>query len=147
MEISISPVTRGVEFTRNVLVTTTGDEIVTSILVEFEDEPDIGVSIDGSTISGNYISTFFDEVSYVSKGSSDRIEDPTEIIGFGNLPPNKDAFSFRQDLRQFVNKLYKVTVTYTSILSGPGTVVQIVPHQVNNNWSFGGIFIKNYYGL
>ncbi len=121
----------------------------------------LATSLSAVTVSGSYLGLFNDYGEYVSKGSSDLIETPTEFTNIDNLPPSKDFYLFEQDTADSKTVTYTVTVTYDKETTtadensppGPPTVtnetdlvfVDTFTHKVNNDPNLGYSVVSAYY--
>jgi hypothetical protein len=88
------------------------------------------------TIVGKFADPFLDVFKYVSKGSSDKIEDATVVVGVVNVPPNKDLFDLSQDTKLFELKTYIITVTYDDTEKEEFTVTQKILNDLEGIRSF-----------
>ena len=130
----------------NATITAIGDagEIFESVTASLqENEPGVSIvsRIDSVTIQGKYINDpFSDTFKYVSKGSSDKIESPTTVVGVANMPSKKELYELNQDTRENSIRTYNVTV-----VSDLGTDVFVVTHKIYNEWEGIRSFIDTYY--
>lgn len=93
------------------------------------------------TIVGTYADPFSDVFTFVSKGSSTKLETPTSIISAENMPADKDMFNLNQDLTQIETKTFTITVTYNTTLTEVFTVTQDILNELEPIRSF----MDNYY--
>lgn len=135
LEITKLPdVIRNTDFgtlSNNIIVTDDGSiiETVTNVDV-IVDKQDSGITLSNTlssiTISGSYEDQFNDEGEYVSKGSSNLIEDPTIFQSISDLPPNQDLYQFEQDPKNKETITYNVSITYnrnTTSSDSPSTTL------------------------
>ena len=77
-----------------ILDTTVGVvETVTSVNITSSVEDSgttLSTSLSDVSVAGSYLAQFNDYGEFVSKGSSDLIEEPTSFLNIDNLPPNKE---------------------------------------------------------
>jgi hypothetical protein len=145
MAITISPeestVNRDTDFSLTISASGDSEELIESVAISknFDDDE---VIIEGATASGQHTTAFEDVLKYVSKGSSDKIESPTTVIGTGNIPPNQDLFSFICDTASEIERTYNVTVTH----DGGSTSSFTHTVTVNNNLDGYVTWITNYVG-
>ena len=95
------------------------------------------VIIRGSYLDKNYLDT----ATFVSKGSSNLLEQPTTVTGISNIPQNKDMYEFNQDLSPDRQVYYTITVE-SMMMSETFTIW----HWNKNDWSSGTSFVEAYYG-
>jgi hypothetical protein len=88
------------------------------------------------TIAGKFADPFLDVFKYVSKGSSDKIENATVVVGVVNVPPNKELFDLSQDTKLFELKTYTITVTYDDTETQEFTVTQKILNDLEGIRSF-----------
>jgi hypothetical protein len=134
----LSPVTRNTEFSLTVTATPDALEIIESVTVTPIDK-DLGIMVGGDTIEGEYIGVFEDVISFITKGSSDKLETPTTIIGTGDMPSGKTIFKFIEDTAAEKTKRYSILVKHDM-----GEYTEIVDHTVNNKIGDGMEFLLNY---
>jgi len=169
----LSDVIRNTNFSamsNNLILDTTAGvvETVTSVNITSSVE-DSGITLSTSlsdiSVAGSYLAQFNDYGEFVSKGSSDLIEEPTSFLNIDNLPPNKDFYLFEQDSKDHVIVTYTVTVIYdretTTTTQGTGepapppvTTVDLeedlvfvgtFTHKVNNSITLGYNVVSSYY--
>ncbi len=99
----------------------------------------ISVLLGVITISGQYTGLFDDMLTYVEKGSSDRLMTPITVIGTGSIPADKDLFDFSQDLTDSISVQYKVSCTVDG-----GPIDLFISQTVKNDWTFGGTWLTGY---
>lgn len=93
------------------------------------------------TISGKHVTGFAqDEVKYVEKGSSDRLQTPTVVYNIADTPPNKDVYEVNQDPTEGITRTYTVTVVYDT-----GSQEFTFSQYVRNDVTVGYNFLKDYY--
>jgi hypothetical protein len=137
--------------TVNATITALGDEMESNIIVSASStgisEPGITVTSGPilATIIGKYVDPFLDTFKYVSKGSSDKIESPTIIVGVQNMPSKKELYDLNQDTRQFETKTYQITVNYDDEFLVPGTETFTVTQKILNDLESIRSFIDTYY--
>ena len=135
----------------NATITASGDETETNIIVSASltgvSQPDITITSGPIlvTIIGKYVDSFLDTFKYVNKGSSDKIETPTTVVGVQNVPPTKELFDLSQDTRLFELKTYLITVNYDDALLVPGTETFTVTQQIINDLEGIRSFMDTYY--
>jgi len=141
----IQSTTRSVR-TVNATITASGDEMESNIIVSASStgisEPGITVTSGPilATIIGEYVDPFLDTFKYVSKGSSNKIETPTIVVGVQNMPSKKELYDLTQDTRQFETKTYQITVNYDS-----GTETITVTQKIMNDFEGIRSFMDTYY--
>lgn len=106
-------------------------------------EPDIIISTttDTANIVGTYQDPFTDTFQFVSKGSSNLIENPTSVVGVENVPAQKDLFNLNQDTRGSFTLTFDVVVDY----DGTGTETFTVTQDITNEFEGIRSFMSNYY--
>jgi hypothetical protein len=129
----------------NATITATGDagevfESVTATIDRNEPNVQITAGIDSVTIVGKYADPFLDTFTYVSKGSSNRIETPKTISGVENMPAKKELYELSQDTRADSIRTYTVKV-----ISDLGTETFTVTHKIYNEWEGIRSFMNTYY--
>ena len=98
------------------------------------------------TISGNYSNTYKDKFYYVSKNSSDKLEELQVAIGYNNLPVDHTLIRLEQDDSTSINRQYKVTwgiTTFAGFITVTGT--QTVTQSVTTNNDAIKTLIGEYY--
>ena len=165
----LSDVIRNTNFSamsNNLILDTTAGvvETVTSVNITSSVE-DSGITLSTSlsdvSVAGSYLAQFNDYGEFVSKGSSDLIEEPTSFLNIDNLPPNKDFYLFEQDSTDHVIVTYTVTVIYDRETTTQGTGEPAPPpvvtneedlvfigtftHKVNNSITLGYNVVSSYY--
>ena len=115
-------------------------ESVTAVIEENEPGVTITGGITSVSIVGTYIDPFEDSFTYVTRGSSNLIEEPKTVIGVANMPPNQDYYSLSQDTREESIRNYRVTVT-TDLT----TELFLITHAIYNEWEGMRSFVANYY--
>ena len=136
------------------------DDVTTITIVPLYDDPEPDIVLtpsvtDGGlggdngqvTISGRYSNTFKDKFYYVSKNSSDKLEELQVAIGYNNLPVDHTLIRLEQDETSSYTRQYRLTwriVTFAgSIYVGGGaTVTQVV---TPDNYDAIKTLIGNYY--
>ena len=165
----LSDVIRNTNFSamsNNLILDTTAGvvETVTSVNITSSVEDSgitLSTSLSGVSVAGSYLAQFNDYGEFVSKGSSDLIEEPTSFLNIDNLPPNKDFYLFEQDSKDHVIVTYTVTVIYdretttAGVGSPPGppsisteedlVFVGTFTHKVNNSITIGYNTVSSYY--
>lgn len=106
-------------------------------------DPEITISNSTSTltVSGKHTTAFEgDEVIYVTKGSSDKIETPSIVTNFASVPADKDLIEVNQDPSE------SKTRTYTAIINhSGGSNTFILTQTVDNDVSSAKNFLEDYY--
>ena len=98
-------------------------------------------------IRGSYLDKdYLDTATFVSKGSSNLLEQPTTVTGISNIPQNKDMYEYKQDLSPDRQVYYTITVESMSLLLIPMSETFTIWHWNKNDWSSGTAFVKKYYG-
>jgi len=139
-----------IETTRSLLsvdasVTASADEgeIIESVTASLNTvEPNIVITggEESVNIAGTYSDPFLDTFRYVSKGSSNKIETPTSVVGISNMPENKDLFELDQDTRKDTTKYFTITV-----VSNVGSNTFNVTHKILNDLEGIRSFMDTYY--
>ena len=135
----------------NATITASGDEMESNIVVSATltgvSEPDIIITPGPIlvTIIGKFIDPFLDTFKYVNRGSSDKIETPTTVVGVQNVPPKKELFDLNQDTRLFELKTYQITVNYDDEFLVPGTETFTVTQKIMNDLESIRSFVDTYY--
>jgi hypothetical protein len=88
------------------------------------------------TIVGKFTDPFVDTFKYVSKGSSDKIEEPSIVVGVANMPRDKELYDLSQDTKLFELKTYTVTVTYDDTETEQFIVTQKIINDLEGIRSF-----------
>jgi len=146
----IQSTTRSVR-TINATITASGDEMESNIIVSASStgisEPGITVTSGSilATIIGKYVDPFLDTFKYVSKGSSNKIETPTIVVGVQNVPSKKELYDLTQDTRQFETKTYQITVNYEDEFLVLGTETFTVTQKIMNDLEGIRSFMDTYY--
>ncbi len=92
-------------------------------------------------ISGKHTTAFGqDEVKYVEKGSSDKLQTPSVVYKFSDVPANKDLFEVNQDPSEGITRTYTVNVTHSA-----GSNTFVFSQFVDNDVSAGYNFLQDYY--
>lgn len=103
-------------------------------------------------ISGSYLSlSYIDRAKYITKGSSDKLETPKEVVGaiWGTnslLPPNQEVISFSQDTTPNKIQNYNIRVRERNANNITFTTNFTVFHTILNDWTSGTEALKAYYG-
>jgi hypothetical protein len=135
----------------NATITASGDEMESNIIVIASStgvsEPGITITSGPilATIVGKYADPFLDTFKYVNKGSSNKIETPTTVVGVQNMPPKKELFDLNQDTRLSELKTYQITVNYDDEFLVPGTETFTVTQKILNDLESIRSFIDTYY--
>ncbi len=135
----------------NATITASGDEMESNIIVSASStgvsEPGITITSGPilATIVGKFADPFLDTFKYVSKGSSNKIETPTTVVGVQNMPPKKELFDLNQDTRLSKLKTYQITVNYDDEFLVPGTETFTVTQKILNDLESIRSFIDTYY--
>jgi hypothetical protein len=135
--------------TVNASITPTGDagEVINSVTATpINVDGDIVITSGTSSVSivGKYDDPFLDTFQYVSKGSSNKIENSTSVVGISNVPPNKELFDLDQDLRQLETIEYEITVEYDDEFFAPATETFTVTHDIINDLEAIRSFLDSY---
>lgn len=109
----LTTVLRDTHFTETVNVTTDDHETIIDSWTVSEDVNDSGISVSGTTVTGQYKNQFNEQIHYITKGSSDLIETPNVITNINFMPHYKDIIKFGTDGRANVTATYSVDVEYT----------------------------------
>ena len=151
MAISITPddeiaeVIRGQSFTATVSASADASEVIDEVTASLQGGVESGIiitpGVTSVSISGTYEDAFVDQFSYVERGSSNLIENPTTVIGTNNLPSGKDFFSLNQDTRNIITRTYTITVTY----DGGSTEDFTITHDIVNTLEAIRSFVASYY--
>lgn len=164
----LSDVIRNTEFgtlTNNIVLDNTEGVVETvkevTITADIEDSGiTLNTILSSVSVSGSYEGLYNDIGKYVSKGSSDKSEEPIIFTSIDDLPPNKDFYLFEQDQAQSKTVTYTVIITYdketTSSGEGsppPPTVItetdlsftDTFTHTVNNSHTLGYNLVGSYY--
>jgi hypothetical protein len=136
--------------TVNATISAAGDagEVINSVTAELKSVgADVVITPSSSsvTIVGRYDDPFLDTFQFVSKGSSNKIENPTSVIGVSNVPPNKELFDLDQDLRQLETIEYEITVEYDDEFFAPATETFTVTHDIINELEAIRSFMDEYF--
>jgi len=101
-----------------------------------------GPNSDQVTISGKHTSAFTDTATYVTKGSSNKLETPITITGDLNndLPVKQDLYIYKPDPTGSVTRTFNVIVT-----TAGGTETIPITQVVENNVAGFTTFINNYF--
>lgn len=136
--------------TVNATITPTGDagEIITNVTAQLISTGASVIITPGTTsvtIVGKYSDPFKDSFQYVSKGSSNKIETPTTIVGVDNVPKNKELFNLNQDTKPIETFTYEITVEYDDEFFVPTNATFTVTHDIYNEWEGIRSFMDTYY--
>jgi hypothetical protein len=141
LETEIEETTRAIR-TVNATITASADEeeiinLVDCVLLGTS-EPGLIITpgTTSVTIIGKFADPFLDVFKYVSKGSSDKIEDATVVVGVVNVPPSKELFDLSQDTKLFELKTYRITVTYDDTETEEFAVTQKILNDLEGIRSF-----------
>lgn len=112
---TLSPVTIGDTFSVTVSIIPDELEVISSVTGSLSGTPieqSIVVSSGSSsvTISGQHQNTFTDKFLYTEPGQTDLTVTPTETIGRGNVPSDKNLFKLTQDTRKSETRTYNIVV-------------------------------------
>ena len=136
------------------------DDVISINIVPLYDDPEPDIVLTSSitdgglggdngqvTISGRYSNTFKDKFYYVSKNSSDKLEELQVAIGYNNLPVDHTLIRLEQDETSSYTRQYRVTwriVTFAGSINvgGGATVTQVV---TPDNYDAIKTLIGNYY--
>jgi hypothetical protein len=141
---TIPKTTRTSKSVSSTVVATGSPEVISSIsgilLGQAEQVTIQSTGVDTLSIIGTYNDPFNDTFTYVSKGSSDKIESPSTISGVSNVPPKKDLFKIGQDTSAKQTKTYSITVKHDL-----GQDTFQITHDIENEWEGIRSFMTNYY--
>lgn len=147
MTVTASPLTlttveRYQTFSDTITLSSTG-EIITSVnFVKNFTDPEILLTNSTSTltVSGKHTTAFnSDEVIFVEKGSSDKIETPSVANSFSTVPPKKDLIEINQDPSESKTRTYTATVIHSN-----GTSIFTFTQTVDNDVTSAMNFIEEY---
>jgi len=165
----LSDVIRNTEFgtlTNNIVLDVTEGVIETvkevTITANIEDSGiTLNTTLSSVSVSGSYEGLYNDIGKYVSKGSSDKIEEPTVFVSISDLPPNKEFYLFEQDEASSKTVTYTVNILYDkeTTTSGEGeppppptvtnetdlTFTDTFTHTVNTDVTLGYNIVSSYY--
>ena len=165
----LSDVIRNTEFgtlTNNIVLDDTEGVVETvkevTITANIEDSGiSLNTTLSSVSVSGSYEGLYNDIGKYVSKGSSDKIEEPTVFVSISDLPPNKEFYLFEQDEASSKTVTYTVNILYdketTTSAEGepppPPTVTNEIDltftdtftHTVNTDVTLGYNIVSSYY--
>jgi hypothetical protein len=165
----LSDVIRNTEFgtlTNNIVLDDTEGVVETvkevTITADIEDSGiTLNTTLSSVSVSGSYEGLYNDIGKYVSKGSSDKIEEPTVFVSISDLPPNKEFYLFEQDEASSKTVTYTVNVLYDkeTTTSGEGeppppptvtnetdlTFTDTFTHTVNTDVTLGYNVVSSYY--
>jgi len=133
-------------FSDTITISASAGEIITSVTFS-KNFTDSEVLLTNSTsvltVTGRHTTAFAgDEIIYVEKGSSDKLQTPSTQNNFSSVPPNKDLVEENQDDSD--NKVRTYTaIVYHSAGSNTFTFTQTV----NNDVTSAMNFLKSYYGV
>jgi len=101
-------------------------------------EPGITITPGNTSVSivGTYADPFSDVFTFVSKGSSTKLETPSTAIGTENMPAGRELYNLNQDLTQIATKTFSVTVTFNTISTQTFTVTQDILNELEGIRSF-----------
>ena len=140
---SLPGVSRNTDFSQTITVSPTLGESIVSVTATL-DEQDSGIVITPGTtsvtLSGKHTTGFSDFAKYVSKGSSDRLEEPSETNNLSELPESVDLFEYKPSSTGRLTKNINVIVTTSS-----GVSEYTLTQDVNNNTEGFTQYIHNYY--
>jgi hypothetical protein len=136
--------------TVNAIITPVGDDgetmnVVSAVLLSIGGKVVITSGISSVSIVGTYDDPFLDTFQFVSKGSSNKIETPTTVVGISNVPLKKELFDLSQDVRQKETINYEVTVEYEDQFFVPSIETFTVTHDIVNEYEGIRSFIDTYY--
>jgi hypothetical protein len=133
-------------FSATITLSASAGEIITSVnfFKNFSD-PDIILSnsIPILSVTGKHTTAFEeDEIIYVEKRSSDRLQTPNVQNSFTTVPPNKDLIEVNQDPSEGVIRTYTAIVNHSG-----GSNTFIFTQTVDNDIDTAMNFLKDYYGV
>lgn len=142
---TISDTTRSAK-SINIVVTATaaGGEIISSVGATLDaSEPGIRITSGASSVSivGTYKDPFEDYLTYVERGSSDKLETPKVVRGISNLPPQKDFYELDQDQNKLSTRTYTITVNFEIGAPQTFTLTQDILNDLEGMRSF----VSSYY--
>jgi hypothetical protein len=140
----LSSVIRDQTFSRTITFSATAGETIFSAncVKNFVDSNvTIANGVSSVVISGKHITAFdADEIKYVDKGSSDRLQTPVVSNKFADVPANKDLFEVNQDPSASKTRTYTVTVVHSA-----GVNTFNFSQLITNGVTVGYNFLKDYY--
>ena len=140
---SLLDVSRDTDFSQTITASSNLGETIISVTATL-DEEDSGIVITPGatsvTLSGKHTIGFSDFAKYITKGSSDKIEDPSEINKLSEIPENVDLFEYAPSPIGSLTKNINVLVTTTL-----GVFEYPLTQEVNNNVEEFTRYIHNYY--
>ena len=92
------------------------------------------------TITGTFIDPFSDTFTYVERGSSNKIQTPSTVVGVSNMPTGKEYYELEQDTRNYVIISFSISVVTDSSSANLTATMQ-----VNNEWEGIRSFVDTYY--
>lgn len=136
--------------------------------VGLSESDNVTVSFSGDTVtlSGKWTSGFSDQIMYVDKGKCaptdpdtgeivpvkdqpdplNLLQDPVTVIGFENVPANKDLLDIKTDTTQFVTCDIKIDYEYEDP-EAPGEMITdsiTHPFKIKNDFEAPTIWINDY---
>jgi hypothetical protein len=96
---------------------------------------------DSVIISGRHVNTFTDKFKYTGLGQTDLTTPPIEVIGRGEMPPDKNLFNLNQDRRQSETRTYELLVNE---VQGLTSIIVPVTQEVINPLEAMRSFMANY---
>lgn len=151
MTVTASPlvlvtVERFESFSATITLTASAGEIITSVnfFKNFSDsEIVLSNSISTLSVTGKHTTAFGpDEVIYVEKESSDKLQIPTTQNSYSSVPPDKDLIEVNQDDSTDNIRTYTAIVTHSG-----GSNTFIFTQTVKNDVTSAMNFLKGYYGV
>jgi len=136
--------------TINATIIPTGDagEVINNVTAQLMSTGASVIITPGTTsvmIVGKYSDPFKDSFQYVSKGSSNKIETSTTIVGVDNVPKNKELFNLNQDTKPIETFTYQIIVDYDDEFFVPTKETYTVTHDIYNEWEGIRSFMDTYY--
>lgn len=132
----IAETTRSIR-TINATITASSDDVLETInfvtaTLGGVSEQNLTITPSSSSVSivGTYADPFVDILTFVSKGSSNKIETPTSVISIENMPPNKELFNLNQDLSQIETKIFTIVVTFNTSFTQQFNVTQKILNEL-----------------
>lgn len=118
--------------------------IITSVVFDknfVDSEIAISNSTSSLTISGKHTTAFNgDEVIYVEKGSSDKLQTPSVVTNFSSVPLNKDVIEVNQDPSESKTRTYTAIINHTG-----GSNTFTLTQTIDNDVTSAKNFLEDYY--
>jgi hypothetical protein len=106
----------------------------------------IAIATGTVTITGQYPSGIFPGVSitYITRGSSDKLETPVTVGSFDAIPPGKQVFKYLAPTTNMVQVTFTINYQDMSILKIPTPAVATVTQNAEYNYAAGQQLLKEY---